>query len=389
MSQNDKLTVPVDVPNSTSEDGAPLLVKSLPQLEQLTRLTSPIEEKKVKRFSKLNPKKVLLPEVEQIDEVDYERSHILELLRKEDVKTFAESLSSEQRKDLPRVSAYCTCEDFAMNDLIRFVQDKHSVYPKIYDECIYAKYDWIYNHPSYVYEPEKIEDYHGFGEVFYFEYGCIVFWNFTQDQEDFLLEEINHLQKLSLPQSEVVFEDLHFQYYDKLDSSRIYNDMITLKTPDVMIKLTLSHGFAQSVKLSIYENIMSNTLNESQQVPDELALKGDISFTKQQIARTCGRLYDVKMKVNLVSSVLDIPDFFWCNPDLQVIYDRIKVYMQIPQRVELLNTRTQVLSDLLDMLASHSDGNKMDSLTWIIIFLLIADSIVLSLEIVVKLMGLK
>eukprot|EP00835_Amoeboradix_gromovi_P003880 NODE_274_length_12130_cov_0.238800.p6 type:complete len:166 gc:universal NODE_274_length_12130_cov_0.238800:2976-2479(-) len=165
--------------------------------------------------------------------------------------------------------------------------------------------------------------------------------------------------------------------------------MITLKTTDIMVKLSLSHGFAQSAKLTVYEDIMSNTLNDSQTVPDELAIKGDISFSKTQIARTCGRLYDVKMKVNLVSSVLDIPDFFWANPDLQVIYDRIKVYMQIPQRVELLNTRTKVLSDLLDMLASHSDSNKMDSLTWIIIFLLVADSIVMSVEILVKLMGLK
>eukprot|EP00834_Sanchytrium_tribonematis_P003522 NODE_138_length_16264_cov_1.140860.p6 type:complete len:382 gc:universal NODE_138_length_16264_cov_1.140860:13029-11884(-) len=336
------------------EETANLLVKSLPQLEPIARITSPIEEKKVKRFSKMNPKAVLLPEVENV-EVDYERVHILELLRKEDIKTFAESLPTEQRRDLPRVTAYCTSEELNTNELIKFLQEKHSVYPRIFDECLYTQYDWIYNLPSFVYEPENPNAYHGYGEVFYFEYGCIVFWNMTEEQEDFILTEVRHLQKGSLLSKDIVIEDFHFQYYDKLDQSRIYNDMITLKQPDPMIKLTLSHGFAQSVKLTLYEEIMSSTLNESQAVPDELALTGDISFSKTQIARTCGKLYDVKMKVNLVSSVLDIPDFFWSNPDLQVIYDRIKLYMQIPQRVELLNTRTAVLSDLLDMLASHSD----------------------------------
>eukprot|EP00835_Amoeboradix_gromovi_P003881 NODE_274_length_12130_cov_0.238800.p7 type:complete len:147 gc:universal NODE_274_length_12130_cov_0.238800:3664-3224(-) len=132
----------LSTPNNQPETSVPLLVKSLPQLEQLTRLTSPIDEKKVKRFSKLNPKKVLLPEVEQAEEIDYERSHILELLRKEDVKTFAESLSSEQRKYLPRVAAYCVSEELNMNELIKFLQDKHSVYPRIFDEAIYAKYEW-------------------------------------------------------------------------------------------------------------------------------------------------------------------------------------------------------------------------------------------------------
>ncbi len=370
------------------KDDVPLLIKSPPVIEQLKRVNSPIEEKKVKRFSKLNPKKVLLPDVEQTEEVDYERSHILELLNKEDIKSFAESLSSDQRRDLPRVSAYCTCEEFDMNELIKFLQDKHSVYPRIFDEAIYVLYEWIYNAPSHVFEPEAVDNFHGFGEVFYFEYGCIVFWNFTEDQEDFILKELFHLQFNSLKANDIVYEDFHFQYYDKLEYSRIYNDMITLKSPEIMIKLTLSHGFAQSVKLTLFEDIMANTLNESQKVPDELAIHGDISFTKNQIAKTCGRLYDVKMKVNLVSSVLDIPDFFWSNPDLQKIYDRIKIYMQIPNRVELLNTRTQVLSDLLDMLASHSDGNKMDSLTWAIIFLIIADIVVMSIEILVKLLSL-
>lgn len=56
-------------------------------------------------------------------------------------------------------------------------------------------------------------------------------------------------------------EDFNFQYdLEGPYQPRIYNDMITLKSNSALIKLTISHGLAQSVKLSLFENIMDETI---------------------------------------------------------------------------------------------------------------------------------
>ncbi len=46
-------------------------------------------------------------------------------------------------------------------------------------------------------------------------------------------------------------------------------------------------------------------------------------------------------------------------------------YLEIPQRVELLNERCNVISDLLDMLREDIGNSNMTRITWIIIWLIV------------------
>jgi uncharacterized Rmd1/YagE family protein len=50
-----------------------------------------------------------------------------------------------------------------------------------------------------------------------------------------------------------------------------------------------------------------------------------------------------KAAVNLLSSVLDTPEFFWRAPDsFQALYERICEYLELEERVEVLNSRFAV-----------------------------------------------
>ena len=47
--------------------------------------------------------------------------------------------------------------------------------------------------------------------------------------------------------------------------------------------------------------------------------------------------------MNLLSTVLDTPEFFWSAPDImQTLYKRICEYMELDDRVEVLNNRFAV-----------------------------------------------
>lgn len=146
-----------------------------------------------------------------------------------------------------------------------------------------------------------------FGEMFVFSYGVVVFWNFTERQEKDILADLTFsaintgISLVSRPQEESDFEteELHFEYSPLVERPRVFNDMITLRSGDHMIKLAMSHAIAQSTKLSFFEEKMSQTMLDAQYVPKRLALTGQLGMSRKEIVKILGRLFKSRVDVNL------------------------------------------------------------------------------------------
>ncbi|KAL3423498.1 Sad1-interacting factor 3 [Phlyctema vagabunda] len=232
-----------------------------------------------------------------------------------------------------------------------------------------------------------------FAEMFVFSYGVVVFWNFTERQEkdilaDFTFSEINTgTSVVSRPQDESDFEmeELHFEYSPFVERPRIFNDMITLRSGDHMIKLAMSHAIAQSTKLSFFEEKMSQTMLDAQYVPKRLALTGKLGMGRREIVMILGRLFKSRVDVNLSSNILDVPNFFWdSEPTLHPLYFAIREYLEISPRIKVLNERCRVFLDLAEILSDSIAEYKMSRITWIIIVL-----IVISIAVTVTEVGLR
>lgn len=145
------------------------------------------------------------------------------------------------------------------------------------------------------------------GEVFIFDYGVVVFWNFRRAEELLMLEDfmgfsINPFR--DNPDEDMQIEEIHFQYDTSQMKPRIFNDMITLKSSNHMIKLTLSHGLSQSAVVARYEDIMDKTIEDTKHLPKEMAETGRLGKTRSEITKINGQLFALRMNVNLVSNVL-------------------------------------------------------------------------------------
>lgn len=146
-----------------------------------------------------------------------------------------------------------------------------------------------------------------FGEMFVFSYGVVVFWNFTERQEKDILADLTFsehetgISLVSRPLEEDDFEteELHFEYSPLVERPRVFNDMITLRSGDHMIKLAMSHAIAQSTKLSFFEEKMSQTMLDAQHVPKHLALTGQLGMDRKEIVKILGRLFKSRVDVNL------------------------------------------------------------------------------------------
>lgn len=63
-------------------------------------------------------------------------------------------------------------------------------------------------------------------------------------------------------------------------------------------------------------------------------------------------------------------EFFWTFPDLEPLYNAARSYLEIGQRVELLNARVDVLQDMLKLLKESVNSSHGERLEAIVIFLI-------------------
>jgi uncharacterized Rmd1/YagE family protein len=232
-----------------------------------------------------------------------------------------------------------------------------------------------------------------FGEMFVFGYGVVVFWNFTERQEKDILADLTFSENesgislVSRPQEADSFEteEFHFEYNPEISRPRIFNDMITLRSGDHMIKLAMSHAISQSTKLSFFEERMEQTMHEAQYVPRRLALTGRLGMKREEVVKILGRLFMSRVDVNLSSNVLDVPNFFWdSEPTLHPLYAAVREYLEIKPRIQVLNERCRVFLDLAEILSDSIADKKMTNITWIIIILIVLSILVTCSEVFLR-----
>ncbi|KAL8658041.1 MAG: hypothetical protein Q9226_001330 [Calogaya cf. arnoldii] len=219
-----------------------------------------------------------------------------------------------------------------------------------------------------------------FAEMFVFSYGVVVFWNFTERQEKDVLADLTFSEfetgvtLVTGPQDEEDFEteEFHFEYSPETPRPRVFNDMITLRSGDHMIKLAMSHAIAQSTKLNFFEQRMADQMAEAQHVPRRLALTGKLGMKREEVVRILGALFRSRVDVNLSSNMLDVPNFFWdSEPTLHPLYFAVREYLEIKPRVQALNERCRVFLDLAEILSDSIADDRSSRLTWIIIVLIL------------------
>ncbi|PYH45213.1 RMD1 family protein [Aspergillus saccharolyticus JOP 1030-1] len=233
-------------------------------------------------------------------------------------------------------------------------------------------------------------------EMFVFSYGVVVFWNFTEKQEKDLLADLAFatssatgtpipLATLPLQEEDFETEEFHFEYSTEISRPRVYNDMITLRSGDHMIKLAISHGIAQSTKLCFFEEVMARQMAEAKDVPRRLAMTGNLGMKRDEVFRILGSLFKSRVEVNLSSNVLDVPNFFWeSEPTLYPLYIAVREYLEIKPRIQVLNERCKVFLDLAEILSDSIADNKTSHQTWIIIVLICVSILVTTFEVFLR-----
>lgn len=225
----------------------------------------------------------------------------------------------------------------------------------------------------YVVHPKKA------GDIFFFNHGSFVTWGLSRRQEQSMLNFVIDYSREPLAHVEI--DHFCFRYGEEVSidaHERFKLDMITLDSDNSQVKLAISYGLAQSIKLEAFEDSIQDAIKRNAHLPGEMSNRGIISLSRRLILKRIGEIFIARSSINLNSEYLDMPEFFWRNPNLEPFYMMTKKFLDIPSRVMALNQKLDVLQELLDILNSQVQ-HRHTSLLEMIIILLIFVEIVISL----------
>lgn len=204
------------------------------------------------------------------------------------------------------------------------------------------------------------------GTVHYFDFGCVVFFGLSKEIERYVLRELVEPCALGpLPPESREVDRLRVQY-TSVPKHAIENDLLALHyrvANDPQVKLAISFALAQSTKLSALEERARVLGRQLSRLPVSMAETGEIPISERQIMMHIGTLFQAQSAVNLLGRVLDMPDSITSAPDnIGSLYKSAYEYLEVHQRVQILNDRFSVMQELLDILRVHAQKSYYSQL---------------------------
>ena len=108
---------------------------------------------------------------------------------------------------------------------------------------------------------------------------------------------------------------------------------------------------------------MASTIETCKEIPKQISLAGKVVMPRSQINMQIGELFSLRIDIHLNGSVLDTPEVFWVEPHLEPVYQAVRSYLEMDQRVSVLTDRLDVIADLLAVLKdllTHGHGEKLE-----------------------------
>lgn len=213
--------------------------------------------------------------------------------------------------------------------------------------------------------------------VFIFKNGTVVSWGIKRYEINDYLNIIKQL--VEKPIALQVHDEFHYQLANKtaIEPHDFFDvDCLTIDNHSDELKLSLSYGFSQSVKLQYFETIIDGLIDKYNPMIHNLSHSGEMPIKRRQIQQIIGEILGAKSELNLISNFLYHPKYFWQHPTLEEHFIMLERYLHIQRRVNAINHRLDTLNEIFDMFNGYLDNRHSHNLEIIIIVLITLEIII-------------
>ncbi|SCU86833.1 LAMI_0D03774g1_1 [Lachancea mirantina] len=161
------------------------------------------------------------------------------------------------------------------------------------------------------------------------------------------------------------------------DASFIIDDLIVINSLDsesgMLDKAAFACGMSRSTRLAFLENSLEKRIEKTRKFTELLSQGKKLNITESDVLRSTGSLFLLRGKLNLYSELIETPDLYWSEPQLENIYKEISKSLDIQPRIAILNAKLDYATDESRALMAVLNEKKSTRLEWIIIYLILIE----------------
>lgn len=214
---------------------------------------------------------------------------------------------------------------------------------------------------------------------FIFKYGSFVGWDVSETDVGNLRDSLKAFAVN--PSRYQEFEQLDFVVTARTDESLFLSrgsGMIVIggrgQASVNFDQLAFSHGIANSVKLAILETELEHFITQIKDLPEMLSsqqrFKTKFSFNRKDALNRLSSLLKFRAHLNLHSGLLETPDLYWDDSQLESHFTSISEELDIKSRVSTLNKKLDYAKDIAELLKEYLTERHSLNLEWCIIILI-------------------
>ena len=158
------------------------------------------------------------------------------------------------------------------------------------------------------------------------------------------------------------------------DQSFLCGDLILINSLDsdqgMLDKAAFSSGLSRSTNLAVLEEAMEKHILKTRTITENISRGTKLNLKSSDALKSIGRLFLIRGKLNLYSELIETPDLYWSEPQLEEIFKNVSRYLDIAPRINILNSKLDYSTDECRALISLLNERNSTFLEWIIIYLI-------------------
>lgn len=206
-----------------------------------------------------------------------------------------------------------------------------------------------------------------------FSNGTVVSWNVKRYQMQTYFDWI--LPACTAPMTTKLYDGFFVRLGPKTTAKPhgFFNiDCLFLDSEEAELKLSLSYGCSQSIKLKYYEARLEALTEKCMPLSMQL-LKSKLRISRKKVRQIVGDIIVFKGEINLTSNFLYVPKFFWQNPSLEAYFTMLERYLDISKRTETLNKQLNTLNEIFILFNGYLESKHSNALEVTIIVLIMIE----------------
>lgn len=216
-------------------------------------------------------------------------------------------------------------------------------------------------------------------KVFVFSFGSVVFINFSKPEVTLFFRNLKEATSTDMTDS---LESASDEYELKLcsgDDFEITDEYALVPSLEEFYDELAATVIAKSAALEKIEVLLGKIEDKVEAMIDRLEA-GKTNISNIEVAKTTSDILRFQYTTISYIMILDKPDITWENSRWDRFYDRMAVFFELNDRYEVVKKKLDILNNIREGFTHISYSNRGLRMEWAIVLLIVAEVIIMMIE---------